>query len=395
MTQQHRPAWGQFDRRRFLALSAAGLATTWRAAHGREILAPGQLRLKLHYHQKSPANAEPALADLVESWLTPVEHFYIRSHGTTPKIDPAQYRLEVTGLVEKPLTLSLAELQERYRKTTTVAAMTCAGNRRVEHSATKKVGGVPWEEGAIGNARWSGVLVAEILKQAGLKPEAKHVWFDGADDVDDKGTTIKFGASIPLEKAVDGGALLAHSMNDAPLTPDHGFPLRGVVPGYIGARSVKWLGRITVSDRPSDNHFMTHAYKLVTEDTPEQWDQAAIIYEYPINAAICVPSMGAEVKAGQITLQGYALPSGAPKSQIAAVEVSTDGGANWTKAALTSPAREFAWQLWKADVPVTADTTKVTVRATDSTGQTQPEKVEWNVKGYLYNGWHSVPVRVG
>ena len=399
MTQQHRPAWAQFDRRRFLAASATALATGWLGRGHGTVFAKGtgaqQPTLDLRYHQKSPTNAEPALEKLVQSWLTPVEHFYIRSHGNTPEIDAAQYRLEVTGLVDKPLTLSLAELQERYEKATTVAAMTCAGNRRVEHSATKKVAGVPWEAGAIGNARWSGVSLAELLKQAGVKPEAKHVWFDGVDDVKEKGKTIHFGASIPIDKAMQGGALLAYAMNEAPLTPDHGFPLRGVVPGYIGARSVKWLGRITVSDRPSDNHFMTHAYKLVTEDKPEQWDKAEIIYTYPINAAICAPAAGAEVKPGRIAVQGYALAPGERDRQIATVEVSADGGKSWTKASLTSPAREFTWQLWKAEAPVSAETASLAVRATDSAGNVQPEKTEWNLKGYLYNGWHGVPVKVG
>ncbi|MBW3541658.1 MAG: molybdopterin-dependent oxidoreductase, partial [Planctomycetes bacterium] len=229
-----------------------------------------------------PANAEPELAQLVESWLTPLEHFYIRSHGPVPEIDPREYRLSVEGLVEKPLKLSLEDL-EGLAQTETTATLTCAGNRRSEHSRQRKVEGVPWGPGAIGNARWQGVRLSEVLKRAGLRDEARHVWFEGLDQVAHQGQTIAFGGSIPLAKAMGDspmapGALLATRMNGQPLPADHGFPARTVVPGYIGARSVKWLGRIVVSDHPSPNHYLQEAYKLVVEDGDLAWAEAAAIY---------------------------------------------------------------------------------------------------------------------
>jgi sulfite oxidase len=200
--------------------------------------------------------------------------------------------------------------------------MTCAGNRRVEFNKIKPVGGVQWGAGAIGNAQWGGARLSEVLKAAGLKADAKHIWFEGMDEVPHGQETIGFGGSIPLTKALADTAampraLLSYEMNGEPLTPDHGFPLRSVVPGYIGARSVKWLGRIVVSDRPSPNHYVAGAYKLVTEDTPLAWDEAGVIYNYAVNsviAGVTVESQGSS-RAGKVTdlkmqIMGYALPNG-------------------------------------------------------------------------------------
>jgi len=347
-----------------------------------------------------PMNAEPPLDALVESWMTPVERFYVRSHAPVPKIDTAQFRVSVEGLVERPLQLSLAELNSGFQHVSIVATMTCAGNRRSEHSLVKPVKGVPWREGAIGNARWGGVRLSDVLKQAGLRNSAKHVWFEGLDQIERNGGTIPFGGSIPIQKALDDtqampGALLTMQMNGKPLTPDHGFPLRLVVPGYIGARSVKWLGRIVVSDRPSPNHYVATAYKLVEQGTKLEWAESGPIYRYPINSVICTPTTGGKLQAGKAVVAGYALPPGQADTTIARVEVSANGGRTWTRAKLTSAARQYCWQLWKAEVPVTPRTTELLVKATDSHGHTQPATVDWNLKGYLFNAPHRVQVDVG
>ena len=211
-----------------------------------------------------------------------------------------------------------------------------------------------WHAGAIGNAEWSGVNLADVLKSAGLKTEANHVWFEGLDDVKDGDEMISFGGSIPLEKAMTGtrftpGALLAHTMNDQPLPKEHGAPLRGLVPGYIGARSVKWLGKITVSDRPSPNHFLEKAYKVITEGTPEEIESTDPIYQYVLNSAI------GDWKASkqQLLVQGYALPAGSPENLIRRVEVSIDDGKTWKPARLSSPQREFCWASGKPNSPGT------------------------------------------
>jgi sulfite oxidase len=265
-------------------------------------------------------------------------------------------------------------------------------------SAERPVSGVPWDAGAIGNARFQGPRLADVLQAAELQADAKHVWFEGLDPITEKdGSVAPFGGSIPLEKAMarGGESLVALAMNGAALAPEHGFPVRTVVPGYIGARSVKWLTKIVVSDRPSPNHYVAEAYKIVQSDSKEEAARAEPIYAYPINAAICTPAAGTILKAGRITVQGYALASGEPGCLVHKVEVSADGGRSWQTARLEGEGRPFVWQLWSLvlDLPVGKHT--LAVRATDSKGHSMPERAEWNFKGYLYNGWHRVEVVVG
>ncbi len=383
------------DRRHFLrqlSVGAIGLISV--SARCGSSLAADASRLLVH--SKAPMNAEPPLPDLVRSWVTPVESFFIRSHGNTPEINADSFRLSVEGLVEHPLTLSMAELV-RFEQHAVTATLTCAGNRRSEHSRIKPVKGVQWREGAIGNAKWSGARLSDLLKKAGLRETAKHVWFEGLDTVEDGGKSFSFGGSIPLEKALldresNPGAILATTMNDKPLTADHGFPVRSLVPGYIGARSVKWLSKIVVSDRPSPNHFVADVYKLVDEGTLLEVAESGPIYRMPLNSAICTPTTGTALKAGRVEVVGYALPPGVPGVSIRKVEVSGDSGRSWTDAKLTSPASEFCWQLWSAEIVATSATKELIVRATDSRDEVQPETVRWNAKGYLFNAWQHVPV---
>ncbi len=350
-------------------------------------------------HTRVPHNAEPRLENLIDNWITPTERFYVRSHAPNPEIDSESYRLSVEGLVERPSSLSLAELKSSLPRFTTTATMTCAGNRRSEHSLVNKVSGVQWQSGAIGNATWGGVRLSDLLRRAGVLPEAKHVWFEGLDQVNRPGGVIPFGASIPIDKAMADepsmpGALLAFQMNGEPLTPDHGFPLRTVVPGYIGARSVKWLGRIVVSDRPSPNHYVATAYKLVEKGTDEEWATSAPLEEFVMNSVTCVPAAGAQVRAGRLRVRGYALAAGRPDRTIERVEVSPDEGQTWIAAKFDRDAAAYCWRLWSADLPINAATTELTVRATDSAGDMQPETVAWNLKGYMFNAWHQTPLRV-
>lgn len=352
----------------------------------------------LTFRTTDPRNGEPELAKLAKSWITPTELFYVRSHAPNPVIDPKQFRLTVEGMVQKTTTLSLDQLQNLTSRSTT-ATLTCAGNRRAEYNREGKVGGVQWEAGAIGNATWTGASLAEVLKQVGVTEGAKHVWFEGLDQIPKSGRIITFGGSIPIEKAMvaDGPAapLLTYAMNGAPLTPDHGFPLRMVVPGYIGARSVKWLGKVIVSDRPSPNHYLATAYKIVKKTEPIDWVEAAPIYRFPINAAICTPTRNAQVNAGAVEVTGYALPTGRNGSKIENVFISADGGRSWTKAEMTGQDTDFCWQLWKANVTVTDKTKRLVVKAIDSSGGFMPGRVPWNAKGYLQNSWYRMPIRVG
>lgn len=347
-------------------------------------------------HGTSPMNAEPKLANLVQSWMTPTELFYIRSHAPVPKINAQNFRLSVEGLVDRPISISLAELNGDFKQHSVTCTLTCAGNRRTEHSLIKPVKGVPWQAGAIGNAKWSGARLAELLKKAGLRENAKHVWFEGLDQIERSSGVIPFGGSIPIEKALDDsptmpGALLTTHMNGQPLNGDHGAPLRMVVPGYIGARSVKWLGKIIVSDRPSPNHYVANAYKIVTKGSKLEWAERGPLYRFAVNSVTCTPASRSNAKNGKLTVAGYAVPSGG--SAIKQVEVSSDNGTTWTRAKITSAIREYCWALWSAEIPINVSTSQLVVRATDSQGQTQPQNIAWNMKGYMFNAWHRTKVQ--
>jgi sulfite oxidase len=386
-------------RRRFVGSSAVGLLGVSLAGLGcsNRLHAADPDPADLITRQTSPFNAEPPLPRLLDSWLTPVRTFFVRSHGDVPALRAADVTLTIDGLVDKTMSISVADLVEKFPSASATATLTCAGNRRSEFAAIKKVGGVQWDAGAIGNAEWQGVRLADVLKACGVKAEAKHVWFEGRDSITEKNVTFPFGGSVPLEKAVlttaTGACLLATKMNGQPLTPAHGFPLRTVVPGFIGARSVKWLHKITVADRPSPNHFVADVYKLVPEENAELIAKTTPIYEFALNSAICEPSSGATIKGERLTVKGFALTNGSAGRSVQKIEVSTDGGKTWTSAKITSPVRDYCWVLWSADVPVTDQTSTLTVRATDTSGETQPENCPWNYKGYQFNGWHRVPVK--
>ncbi|MDB4439833.1 sulfite oxidase [Planctomicrobium sp.] len=389
----------QIQRRDFLK-SASIAAGAY--AFGPHLLAADYLTKpnhgKLIAHSTDAMNAEPPLKDLIQSWITPNDLFYIRSHAPVPKIDTKTFRLKVKGLVEKEIELNLEELAA-MKQQTAVATMTCAGNRRYEHSRISPIKGVPWQEGAIGNAKWSGALLSEVLKRAGVKSEAKHVWFDGLDEIAKGDGIIPFGASIPLAKAMDDsstmpGTLLCTHMNGEALPPDHGYPLRTVVPGYIGARSVKWLGTINVSDKPSTNHYIATAYKVVEEGTDLEWAEEGPIYRFPINSVICTPSPNEKLKPGKVQVAGYALPPGEADRTITRVDVSADGGKTWQRAKISSPVNAYCWVLWKLNLDVANGTDEIMVRAIDSKRNVQPRRVDWNMKGYLWNAWHRVPVDI-
>ena len=376
-----------------LTLSAVTLVESRRIA-GQEAVAESGLIVRT----ETPFNAESPLPKLVEHWLTPTSSFFVRNHGTSPRLERNGFRLNVDGLVEEPLSLSLPELTERFAMSSSTATLTCSGNRRTEFNRIKKVPGVQWDAGAIGNAEWRGVRLSEVLKMAGFKSGAKHVWFEGLDQITDKGVTFPFGGSIPIEKALSDtptapGCLLATMMNGKPLTGDHGFPLRAVVPGFIGARSVKWLSKITVSDQPSPNHYLAHAYKLITEDTAAAMDAAPPIYEFLLNSIICSPASDVAIAGDLITVKGVALPSGRKGSQLKRVEVSTDSGETWSPAKITSPVRDFCWAHWSIDVPLAPQTESIFVRAISTDDESQPRETPWNVKGYQNNGWHKLTLK--
>lgn len=334
----------------------------------------------------NPLNGAPDPATLVARPATAARDFFVRNHADPPAaVDvPA---LEITGLVQRAGRISL----EGLPRTTVEATLQCAGNRRCGLTAHRPIPNeVPWTNEAISNAVWEGVSLAAVLDRAGINtsdPTQLHVWFVGADVIAGKGANDGFGASIPFRKAMSPEVILADHMNGAPLQPDHGAPLRVIVPGYIGARSVKWLTNIRVDTTPSTNYFQ-NAYALITEPgaAPE------VLGELRVNAAFALPD-DAVLPAGRTTVRGWAMAGG--DSTIIRVEVSADGGATWQDARFVSPERRFVWRLWEADVTLNPGPHELVCRATDSRGATQPSSPTevWNVRGYMNNSWHRVAVR--
>jgi len=342
---------------------------------------------------EEPLNAEAPLAVLCRAAVTPTEHFFVRNHGPVPEVDASTYLVSVAGLVREPLTLSLADMRNGFERVSVAATLMCAGNRRSELAAVTPIPGqVPWGAGAIGNAVWTGVRLRDVLRAAGADEAAGHVAFTGLDQAEEEGELTEFGGSIPLEAALRGDVLLADEMNGEPLQPVHGYPLRVVVPGHIGARSVKWLSTITVQPEPSANYFQARTYRLfpahVRTETSTR-DHGIALGEMPVNAAVCSPSDGATVGVS-FRAQGYALTGGSRR--IERVEVSVDGGTTFSTAELPDPGAAGSWRLWQADVVVAPGPGELVVRAWDSAATTQPENAAsvWNLKGYVNNAWHRV-----
>ena len=230
-------------------------------------MTPYGKRADLIVHEDDPFNAETSPAALAEAAVTATDAFYVRGHGEVPEVDPAAWRLRVHGLVERELELSLSTLREAFREREVTATLQCAGNRREGLVAFREIPGeAPWGPGATGTARWAGVALADVLALAAPSSEAAHVGFEGADLCPEAAPAQRFGGSIPLDKACRREVLLAWSMNGEPLGPVHGAPLRVVVPGYIGARSVKWVDRIEVRAKPWEGYFQHVVYRLLPED---------------------------------------------------------------------------------------------------------------------------------
>lgn len=343
-----------------------------------------------------PFNAEPTLSRLRAHLITSTDDFYVRSHGEVPEVDALAFRLSVTGKVENDLSLSLQELHDRFDEHTVEAVMQCAGNRREDLDKVKPVSGDLWAPGAIGNAVWTGVRLADVLASAGVEGGAeKHVAFSSLDECTVDGKTFRYGASIPMTKAMSPEVLLAFAMNGKPLTPNHGFPLRIVTPGFAGVRSPKWVAAIEVRDTPSDNPIQAEDYKLLPPDIVStediDWERGVTINELPINSAICEPAADAEVPAGPLTIRGYAM---ATDRAIVRVDVSADGGKTWTQATLDGDVKPWSWTFWDTEVELGVGQHELVVRAWDAASQTQPEdpNATWNVKGYLSAAWHRIRV---
>jgi sulfite oxidase len=336
-------------------------------------------------HQEDPFNAETGVGALAEA-VTDTDAFYVRNHGPVPEIDPDAWRLRVSGMVSRELSLSLPTLHEAFREQTVTATLQCAGNRRAGLIAIRDIPGeAPWGPGATGTARWTGVALADVLTVAGPLAEATDVAFEGADVSPEATPAQPFGGSIPLDKALRSEVLLAWAMNGEPLAAVHGAPLRVVVPGYIGARSVKWLERIELRSEPWPGYFQHVAYRLVAADGAPGPGIGMPLGLVALNSDVLSPRNGETVTAGPVEVRGYAFAGG--DRYVARVDVSIDGGASWRQAHLLEDLGRWAWRHWRITLDLAPGEHELLVRAWDSSAATQPEDEAalWNPKGYVNN----------
>ena len=345
-------------------------------------------------HEEEPFNAETGLAALAEGPVTATDAFYVRAHAAVPEIDAEAWRLHVHGLVERELDLSLVTLREAFPEREVTATLQCAGNRRTGLIAIREIPGEePWGAGATGTATWTGVVLADVLRLAGPSREAAHVGFGGADLCLGAKPAQRFGGSIPFDKACRPEVLLAWGMNGEPLEPVHGAPLRVVVPGYIGARSVKWLERIEVRSTPWEGYFQHVAYRLLPPDGKPGPGAGMSLGLVALNSDVLSPAPGETVAAGPVEVRGYAFAGG--ERHVARVDVSVDAGTIWSQAELLDDMGPWAWRQWRTTVELTPGEHEILVRAWDSSAATQPEDnaTLWNPKGYVNNARPHVRVR--
>jgi len=370
-----------------LAPSAAAAALLPSSVLARQIVSKDRLIVR----SARPEDLETP-AHLLTSWITPNDLFYVRSHFYTPSIDPDAWRLRIDGEVGTPLDLTLADLRA-LPSTTLVVTLECAGNGRAFFDPP--VAGVQWEKGAVGTAAWTGVRLADLLRQAGIRPSARYLWLDGADR--GLGRAPDFVRSLAADKALHAETLLAYEMNGQRLPVPHGFPLRAIVPGWEGAYSVKWLTHIEASARDHDGPFVQAGYRYprrpVAPGSVVPASETVPLRALPVKSLITSPPPGVAAPRDGVRISGFAW---AGDGEIRRVDVSTDGGRTWAEARLGRDRARYAWRqfeyVWR---PAAGGSYVVLSRATDSRGATQPIVPEWNPAGYVWNAIDRVRINVG
>lgn len=342
---------------------------------------PGK-RAELRALSTRPPDFETPVA-LLDSYLTPLDAFYVRSHMPVPAAtDPAAWKLVLEGEVGTPLSLTLADLRQMPSTTVTVT-LECAGNGRAFFDPP--VAGIQWRKGAVGTCTWTGVRLADVLAKAGASKAATHVWTAGADRP--FGTQPPFVRQVPIAKALDPGTIVAFAMGGQPIPQVHGAPLRLIVPGWEGAYSVKWLSRLTVATKEFDGFWVQSGYRYPTKrvapgSAVDARDMAPLL-GLAVKSLITTPLDGASLPRGPITVGGFAW---AGETDIARVDVSVDQGATWQPARLTGQAVKFAWRRFEYTFRAEkAETVTILSRATDAKGIAQPIEPAWNPSGYLWN----------
>ena len=340
----------------------------------------------------SPLAQETPLASM-DAWITPTDRFYVRNHfADIPRLDTASAGIEIGGAVDHPFSLTYDELVD-LQATELAVTLECAGNSR--GYMTPPAEGIQFDHGAVGNARWKGVPLADVLTRAHPNASAREVLFVGADggEEEEEGKTlqVKYERSLPLDYALDPNILLAYEMNGKPLEPAHGYPIRLIVPGWYGMASVKWLTSIRVLDTPFKGFFQERRYVFISEGEAREVPSAPLS-RLQVKSLIASPRHGEVIHSGEYTVCGFAWSG---EGTIDRVEVSIDGGRLWRDADLLANAVSTAWRQW--ELPCTIGRPGhyiVMARASDSAGNTQATTVDWNFRGYANNGVHTIAVEV-
>src|SRR5215213_3244820 len=308
--------------------------------------------------------------------VTPPGLHYVLTHYDIPAVDPSSWQLEITGAVDRPLALGLDELARRPAVTSRVL-LECAGNGRAR--LEPRPVSQPWLLEAVGTAEWTGTPLAPLLEEAGISPDAVDVVFTGADHGVERGVEQDYARGLPLAEAMRPEVLLVWAMNGVPLPPQHGAPLRLLVPGWYGMAHVKWLTRVEVLDRPFAGFQNATAYRLKVD----AGDVGEPVTRIAPRALLSPPGwpdfMTRErfLRPGPVTLTGRAWSGRAPVSRV---EVSTDGGGTWADAVLApvDPDHPHAWRAWSYEWTAAPGRAELLARATDDAGDTQPVEQEWN-----------------
>jgi nitrate reductase (NAD(P)H) len=367
---------------------------------------------------KHPFNCEPPAAMLLDrGFITPVDLHYVRNHGAVPRLTWESHSITIDGLVGRPRKLSMDQLAA-MPTTTVPVTLTCAGNRRKEQNMTKKTIGFNWGAAGTSCTNWTGVRLADLLRECDIDLQAaKHVHFLGAQVEGLPNGT--YGTSIPISLALDhyGDVLIAFEQSGARLAPDHGFPVRTIVPGWIGGRMVKWLERITVSDKPSENHYHFFDNRILPPHVDAElaksegwWYRPDYLFnELNINSTITYPDNGElmVLNGGTYTIKGYAYSGGGRK--VTRVEISFDGGTSWKLCKAEYPeerashapsnGKYWCWMFWEYTVDKFVFLDAATVageircRAWDESNNTQPDKLTWNLMGMGNNCQFRVKVQ--
>jgi sulfite oxidase len=375
------------DRRSFLKLATLAAMTPAMVVDALHASHPVSAKRLLQLNAY-PLDAETPL-DLLNTYITPNDLFFIRSHYTSTRVNPDTWTLTIDGSVSSPMHLTLADLL-KLPKVEATCVLQCAGNGRSLFKPTMP--GVQWRHGAVGNARWGGVRVKDVLERAGLKGSARHLHTFGSDVPPRQ--VPPFHRSLEIEKVMQDG-IIAYEMNGEPLSHEHGAPARLIVPGWAGDHWMKWLRRISPSPAPPTGFYMDTAYRYPARagnpgETLKPKEMKPIT-ELFVKSTITSAPLEARVGA-PVTVRGFAF-SGTP--DIAKVELSEDDGRTWRPAKLDPRHDPYAWRLWSYSwTPVSAGVRQLMVRATDARGSVQPREPAWNQSGYLHNGWHSVTVEV-